>query len=218
MRLRRHWGDPYDQTCRAPGHPRDISTLSRPDLPDIAERWITAVSHTVEAIAHRPEAGSPRRFNNPLLTGLRVWPVKEFKALRVYYRVEPDMLVVLRFLHDRRDIGAILETEDEGERDARQRTQPWTACNVSPHSQMIAAALSPSGISARGPKLALLEAGQQGLRWRISKYAVAIKDVGLCRIAFRIASPGRNLADALVRSCAATRPAGPAAPRGDDAR
>jgi hypothetical protein len=57
--------------------------------------------------AHRRRA----HINNSRLAGLRTWPVKGFDEFRVYYLTQPDLVAIIRILHDKRDIGSILERQ-----------------------------------------------------------------------------------------------------------
>ena len=59
-----------------------------------------------------PSAGPPRPTSNPRLAGLRVWPVKGFGEFWVYYLVRDELLTVVRVLHDKRDVGRILNEQD----------------------------------------------------------------------------------------------------------
>lgn len=59
----------------------------------------------------RPSAGSPRQLHNPALAGLRTWTVKGFDQFRIYYVASQDTLTVVRVLHGKRDISAILEKQ-----------------------------------------------------------------------------------------------------------
>jgi toxin ParE1/3/4 len=52
------------------------------------------------------------------LRGLRAWAVKGFDHFRVYYVVREDTVMVVRILHDKRDIGAILEKQTIDDPDA----------------------------------------------------------------------------------------------------
>ena len=56
-------------------------------------------------------AGAPRHIDNPRLTGLRTWPVNGFDEFKVYCPASSEWLTVVRILHGRRDIDAILETQ-----------------------------------------------------------------------------------------------------------
>lgn len=89
------------------------------DLPRVADRFQLAVSGSISAIVKRPSAGSPRqRYHNPALRGLRAWAVKGFDQFRIYYLVREDTVMVVRVLHDKRDIGAILEKQTIDDPDA----------------------------------------------------------------------------------------------------
>jgi plasmid stabilization system protein ParE len=82
------------------------------DLPHVADRFQLAVNASIRAALQRPNAGSPRpRFHNSALSGLRTWGVRGFDQFRIYYLVRSNTLVVVRILHDKRDVGAILEKQ-----------------------------------------------------------------------------------------------------------
>jgi toxin ParE1/3/4 len=80
-------------------------------LPHVADHFQLAVNHAISAASKRPNAGSPRRHRNPALIGLRTWTVKGFDKFRIYYLVGQNMLTVVRVLHGKRDISAILEKQ-----------------------------------------------------------------------------------------------------------
>jgi toxin ParE1/3/4 len=84
-------------------------------LPHVADHFELAVGSAIRAAIKRPNAGSPRRFHNPALAGLRTWTVKGFDQFRVYYMASQDRLTVVRVLHSKRDVTAILENHDSGE-------------------------------------------------------------------------------------------------------
>lgn len=81
-------------------------------LADIARRFRVATYGAIEAVAAMPHAGTPRLSRNPTLTGLRSWPIKGFDELKVYYLVGSDVLTVVRILHDKRDIAAVLDDQE----------------------------------------------------------------------------------------------------------
>jgi len=58
-------------------------------------------------------AGALRHIDNPRLTGLRTWPVNRFDDFnfKVYCLASSEWLTVVRILHGRRDIEAILKTQ-----------------------------------------------------------------------------------------------------------
>jgi len=80
----------------------------------LALRFLSCVEETFAFLYQNPQAGSPREFGNPLLKGLRSWPVHDFEDIRVYY-LQPDerTLRIIRVLHGKRDVASILR-KDEG--------------------------------------------------------------------------------------------------------
>ena len=70
---------------------------------DIARRFRAAVNEAVKALMATPAAGALRRIDNPQLTALRTRPVNGIDEFKVY---------CLTSLHGRRDIEAVLESQD----------------------------------------------------------------------------------------------------------
>jgi plasmid stabilization system protein ParE len=54
---------------------------------DVGERFFGGTQHALSAIAQAPFTGSPRRFDNPALEGLRSRAIQGFETIRVYYLV-----------------------------------------------------------------------------------------------------------------------------------
>ena len=79
-----------------------------------AERFIEAVQSAIEMLCRTPEAGAPRLLVNPMLEGLRSWPVRGFPAMRIYYLHAGKELRIVRVLHGKRDINPLLEEESAG--------------------------------------------------------------------------------------------------------
>jgi len=80
-------------------------------LSTVADRFSAAVAAAIGAALKRPKAGAPKPVNNPALAGLRTWPVRGFDEFRVYYVLRQDVFTVVRVLHGKRDVGAILEEQ-----------------------------------------------------------------------------------------------------------
>lgn len=78
---------------------------------EVADRFFAATLAAFDRLCEMPEIGSRRRFNNPVLVNVRVWPVKGFDKYRIYYRPLGDRIEILRILHAARDIDAIFEDE-----------------------------------------------------------------------------------------------------------
>ena len=85
--------------------------LLEQEAPETAFRFLDAVEESVGQLLGMPEMGSPRVLKNPALAGLRVWPVKGFEDIRIYYLVRAESLRVVRILHGKRDISRILARE-----------------------------------------------------------------------------------------------------------
>lgn len=87
--------------------------LVEKNVPDVAGRFLDAVKSAVDMLRRTPGIGSPKHLANPLLAGLRSWPVPGFPSVRVYYIYAGDELRVVRVLHGKRDIHPLLEETSE---------------------------------------------------------------------------------------------------------
>jgi toxin ParE1/3/4 len=83
--------------------------LESEDLPHVAVRFREAVQRTLESLRLHPNIGARYRSTNPHLQNLRSWPVAGFEAIRIYYLLEADTIRIVRVLHGKRDISAILD-------------------------------------------------------------------------------------------------------------
>jgi toxin ParE1/3/4 len=70
-----------------------------------------AVEHAIRQLSRMLSAGAPKTLLNRALTGLRSWPVRGFKEIRIYYLTEADALRIVRVLHGKREVQRILERE-----------------------------------------------------------------------------------------------------------
>ena len=52
----------------------------------LAERFERAAEESFERIIENPNVGSPRRFRNPRLQGIRMWQVRGFEKHLIFYR------------------------------------------------------------------------------------------------------------------------------------
>ena len=80
---------------------------------DAAFRFLEAVETTIGRIAEMSSMGTPNVLKNPLLAGLRSFPVDGFEAIRIYYLADGKGLRVVRILHGAREIGSILANETD---------------------------------------------------------------------------------------------------------
>ncbi len=85
--------------------------LVKLNLPDVAIRFREAVRKTAKAISARPSIAPPYHLHNLRLQNLRSWPVAGFDAIRLYFLVERNTMLVIRILHGKQDVRRILERE-----------------------------------------------------------------------------------------------------------
>ena len=88
-----------------------IEWYAEKGVPAIGLRFSDAVAESLRAVIAIPLGGAPKATANPRLAGLRTWPVKGFDEFRIYYLVQPDLLTVVRVLHDKRDTDALLRRQ-----------------------------------------------------------------------------------------------------------
>ncbi len=75
----------------------------------VADQLLDAVEAAFETPRRMPDVGSPRQFKNPLLAGLRSWPIPGFPAIRAYYIHTGDSIRIVRVLHGKRDVHSLFE-------------------------------------------------------------------------------------------------------------
>jgi toxin ParE1/3/4 len=76
---------------------------------DAALRFLKATEDTFDDLAEMPGMGSARRFKNPKLVGVRMWPIKDFPSYLAFYHTTDESIRVLRVLHGARNIEKILD-------------------------------------------------------------------------------------------------------------
>lgn len=104
----------------------DQSVEARRDLVEIvaylaehsesaAQRFRAAAEATFLQLAKAPGIGALYEPDDPAFAGLRYCLVSTFRHYVVFYRPTDDGLEVVRVLHAARDVGAILDMDDEGD-------------------------------------------------------------------------------------------------------
>jgi len=73
------------------------------DRPSAAAAFLHAANRAFELLAELPQAGSPRRFRNTSLDGMRTWSIRGFEKHTIFYRTTPGQIEVVRVLHGARD-------------------------------------------------------------------------------------------------------------------
>jgi toxin ParE1/3/4 len=79
--------------------------------PEIALRFREAVRRTVQSLSQNPLVGPRYSSSNPRIQNLRSWPVTGFEAIRIYYALAADAVLIIRILHGKRDVRRILGNE-----------------------------------------------------------------------------------------------------------
>ncbi len=95
-----------------PAAERDVDEIARfiaRDRMEAALRFYDAVQGTTDQIREYPVRS--RRYENQGvdLKNIRVCPVKGYADFLIFYRVDADMVEILRVIHGARDIPAIFE-------------------------------------------------------------------------------------------------------------
>jgi toxin ParE1/3/4 len=74
----------------------------------LADRFLTAVQDSFEALARTPKAGAPCGFTKPSTKRLRRWPVKDFENWLIFYLPKRNGVEIVHVLHGARDITEVL--------------------------------------------------------------------------------------------------------------
>jgi len=76
---------------------------------EVALRFIDAVDAAFRRLADTPEIGRLREFRSARLAALRSWPVPGFEKHLIFYRVDAELVEVVRVVHGARDLALALE-------------------------------------------------------------------------------------------------------------
>lgn len=81
---------------------------------NVAVRFLQSVEETLKRLAEMPGIGAPKRFSNPSLSDVRMFPIQGFPNYLVFYRIEEAArhIRVLRVLHGARNIEMIFESHN----------------------------------------------------------------------------------------------------------
>jgi toxin ParE1/3/4 len=82
----------------------EIATTVGADNPDMALRFYDQAEHTFHRIAEHPGLGHRRTDLDPPYDALRAISVDGFPVYLVFYREEPDAVVIIRVMHGARDL------------------------------------------------------------------------------------------------------------------
>lgn len=75
--------------------------------PQAAYRFLEMVEETFDLLARQPRIGSRRL--DPVVAGLRAFPVRTLRSYIVLYFVSGDRMQIVRVVHASRDLEAVLK-------------------------------------------------------------------------------------------------------------
>jgi len=78
------------------------------DQPVLAVRFKKAVWETATLLKRWPHIAPIYESRNSEYPSLRSWPAKGFEATRLYFRLQPEGIFVIRILHGKQNVRKIL--------------------------------------------------------------------------------------------------------------
>ncbi len=78
---------------------------------ELGVRFVDAAECAFESLARMPEIGARRPYLNSKLTDLRIWRVPGFPSHLIFDRVQDAGVEIIRVLHAKRDVEAVLSDE-----------------------------------------------------------------------------------------------------------
>jgi toxin ParE1/3/4 len=97
---------------KRPASERDIEdcfVYIAEDNLDAGISFLVAVEETLGQLSKMPLMGRTVDFDNRVLSGIRMWPVKGFDSYLLFYRVDSTAVELIRLIHGARDIAALLD-------------------------------------------------------------------------------------------------------------
>ena len=77
------------------------------DSPQAAIRFLEAAQESFGTLARTPELGGLFESTNPHLSGMRIWQVKGFRSILIFYRPIYGGVEIVRVMHGARDFAAL---------------------------------------------------------------------------------------------------------------
>jgi toxin ParE1/3/4 len=101
-----------------PAADRDLADqaeyLTRHQSRQTGLRFYRAAEETFRLLASQPEIGKGAECRSPFLSGMRMFPLKQFTNHLVFYRRVENGIEIVRVLHGARDIETLFQREEEG--------------------------------------------------------------------------------------------------------
>ncbi len=91
----------------------EVAAYIQQGSPEAAIRFLEAAQETFGALARTPELGGLFESGNPHLAGMRIWQVKGFRSILVFYRPIPGGVEIVRVVHGARDFAALFGQEGD---------------------------------------------------------------------------------------------------------
>lgn len=89
----------------------DLAAYIQQDSAQAAIRFLEAAQETFESLSRTPELGGLFELPDRLLSGVRVWQIKGFRSILVFYRPIAGGVEIVRVLHGARDFAALFGDE-----------------------------------------------------------------------------------------------------------
>lgn len=89
----------------------NLSTYLADRDEEIAHRFLDSCNGTFQLLAKNPGIGSPRRFEDPALSEIRMWRVKGFEKYLVFYLPTETGIRILHVIHSSIDYNRVFEDE-----------------------------------------------------------------------------------------------------------
>lgn len=90
----------------------ELAAYIQQESPETAVRFLDAANETFHLLAENPELGGLFETTHQLLAGIRIWRVKGFQTMLVFYRPITVGVEIVRLLHGARDFAAIFRPDD----------------------------------------------------------------------------------------------------------
>ncbi|BDC52238.1 hypothetical protein F183_A45530 [Bryobacterales bacterium F-183] len=81
----------------------------------LGDRFVAACEAGFARLSSFPESGAPVRLQHPKIQGIRFIPVPDFHDILILYQIRDGAVRIVRVLHGKRDIQAILRQESTPE-------------------------------------------------------------------------------------------------------
>lgn len=81
------------------------------ERPPSAQDFVQVLKQTFDLLAENPKIGAQRNYRAEALSGMRMFPLKQFSAYLVFYLHDDDTLDIVRVLHGSRNIAELFAEE-----------------------------------------------------------------------------------------------------------